>query len=51
MITKKTIAQFVVAMALAIATITGSGMVAEQFGLNVTPSVYACGGTGGGGGC
>ena len=48
----KNIARFVVAVALTIATIAGSGVVAEQVGLDVGPSVYAsqCS-TGGGGGC
>lgn len=52
MITKN-IAKFVVAVALTIATITGSGVVAEQVGLNVTPAAYAGGScaSGGGGGC
>ncbi len=51
MITKN-IAKFIVAVALTIATITGSGVVAQQVGLDVVPSVYAgpCS-TGGGGGC
>ena len=46
---KKNIAKFVVAVALTIATMIGSGVVAEQVGLDVTPSVYACGGANGGG--
>ena len=50
MITKKTIAKFVVAVALTIATIISAGVVAEQIGWDIAPSVYACG-AGGGGGC
>ena len=46
----KSVAKFVVAVALTIAVITGSGVVAEQVGLDITPSVYACS-NGGGGGC
>ncbi|MFZ4656563.1 MAG: hypothetical protein ACOYNY_06110 [Caldilineaceae bacterium] len=49
MITKH-IAKFVVAVALTIATMIGSGVVAEQIGLEVGAIVYACG-TGAGGGC
>ncbi|MBV7337998.1 hypothetical protein KFU94_59180 [Chloroflexi bacterium TSY] len=48
--TKNLIAKFVVAVALTIATITASGVVAEQVGLDVTPNVYACS-AGNGGGC
>lgn len=40
---------FVVLLAL-FATV-GSGIVAEQTGLSLTPAVYACNGAGGGGGC
>ena len=50
MIIKKNIAKFVVAVALTIATIAGSGVVAEQVGLDFTPGVHACS-NGGGGGC
>ncbi|MEM7128024.1 MAG: hypothetical protein AAF702_16940 [Chloroflexota bacterium] len=50
MITKNTIAKFVVAVALTIATITGSGVVAEQVGWDITQSASACG-PGSGGGC
>lgn len=49
MITKKNIAKFVIAVALTIATIAGSGVVADQVGLDVGQSVYACGSAGGGG--
>jgi|LakMenEpi03Aug12_release.lakeMendotaPanAssembly.Ray.scaffolds.fasta_scaffold187471_3 hypothetical protein len=48
MITKH-IAKFVVAVALTLATIIGSGVVAEQIGLEVGASAYACGGNIGGG--
>jgi hypothetical protein len=48
MITKH-IAKFVVAVALTIATIIGSGVVAEQIGLEVGAVAYACGGNSGGG--
>lgn len=43
------VTKLVVAVALTIAVITSSGVVAEQVGLDVTPSVYACGGNNGGG--
>lgn len=43
------VAKLVVAVALTIATIVGSGVVAEQVGLDVTPSVYACAASNGGG--
>lgn len=49
---KQNIAKFVVAIALVVATITSSGIAAEQVGVDITPSVYAggnCGSTGGGG--
>lgn len=49
MITKR-IAKLVVAVALTLATMIGSGVVAEQIGLDVGTTVYACG-TGAGGGC
>lgn len=50
MITKN-IAKFVVVVALVIATITSAGVVAEQMGGDITPSVYAgdCGSSSGGG--
>lgn len=44
------IAKLVVAVALTLAVIAGSGVVAKQVGLDVTPSAYACNG-GSGGGC
>ena len=47
--TTKNIAKLIIAVALTVATIAGSGVVAEQVGLDVTPSVYACGSAGGGG--
>lgn len=49
----KNITKFVVAVALTLAVISGSGVVDEQIGLDITPSVYAgpCTGSGGGGGC
>ena len=50
MTTKKTIATFVVAVALTVATIVGSGVVAERVGVDVGAAVYACG-TSAGGGC
>ena len=48
---KQNIAKFVIAVALVVATITSSGVVAEQVGLDITPSVYAgpCTSSGGGG--
>lgn len=48
MITKR-IAKFVVAVALTLATVVGSGVVAEQIGLDVGAVAYACGGNNGGG--
>ena len=50
--TKKNIAKFVVAIVLTITTITGSGVIAEQMGVEISPSVYAneCS-SGAGGGC
>lgn len=48
MITKH-IAKFVVAVALTLATLIGSGVVAEQIGLDVGSVIYACGGNNGGG--
>lgn len=38
------IAKLVVAVALTLAVIAGSGVVAEQVELDVTPSAYACNG-------
>ncbi|MEM7130634.1 MAG: hypothetical protein AAF702_30195 [Chloroflexota bacterium] len=51
MTTQNFIAKFVVAILLTIATITGSGVVAGQVGLDVTSSIYACSGGNNGGGC
>lgn len=50
--TTKNIKKFVVAVALTLAVAIGSGVVGEQAGLTITPSVYAgnCN-TGTGGGC
>lgn len=50
---KKNISKFVIAVALTLAVAIGSGVVGEQAGLAITPSVFAgdCSGTGGGGGC
>jgi hypothetical protein len=45
----KCIAKFLIAVALTIATIVGSGVVTEQIGLDSTPTAYACNGSGGGG--
>ncbi len=50
MITKN-ITKLVIAVVLTISIISGSGVVAEQIGLDVTSSVQACGNAGGGGGC
>ena len=50
--TKKFIAKIIVAVALTIATIAGSGVAGEQMGVDITPSVYAGPCTSGsGGGC
>ncbi|MEZ4865991.1 MAG: hypothetical protein R3C14_32045 [Caldilineaceae bacterium] len=38
-----------VAIVLTLALTLGSGIVAEQIGLTLTPTVYACGNSGGGG--
>jgi len=48
---KKNFAKFIVAVALVIATITGSGIAAKQVGVDVTPTVYAgpCTSSSGGG--
>lgn len=50
MMTKR-IAQFVVAVALTLATVVGSGVVAEQIGLAVGSVAHASCGSAGGGGC
>lgn len=49
---KKNITKLVVAVALTLAVAFGSGIAAEQVGLDITPSAYAgpCG-SGAGGGC
>ena len=46
-------AKIVIAVALTLAVTVGSGMVGEQVGLDVIPSVYAgdCTGSSSGGGC
>ncbi len=36
---------------LTLAATVGSGILAEQIGLSLTPAVYACSGSGSGGGC
>ena len=46
--TKQLTKLFFVALLALFATF-GSGIVAQQVGLSLTPAVYACGGTGGGG--
>lgn len=50
---KKNITKFVVAVALTLAVTLGSGIAADQIGLDITAPVYAgdtCG-AGSGGGC
>ena len=52
-IVAKSIAKFVIAVALTAAVMTSSGVVAEQIGLDIVESVYAgetCS-SGAGGGC
>lgn len=49
---KKNVTKFVAAVALTIAIVTSSGVVAEQIGLDAVDSVYAgngCGSSSGGG--
>ncbi|MEZ4863494.1 MAG: hypothetical protein R3C14_19400 [Caldilineaceae bacterium] len=48
--TKKLLVQLIFALVLTIAATVGSGVVAEQTGIDVGSTVYACG-TAGGGGC
>ena len=51
MITKN-ITKFIVAIALTLAVTFGSGIVAEEIGVSVTPTVHACVSSGtSGGGC
>ena len=47
--TTKNIKKLVVAVALTLAVAIGSGVVSEQAGLAITPSVQACGAQSGGG--
>ncbi|MEM7129818.1 MAG: hypothetical protein AAF702_26025 [Chloroflexota bacterium] len=49
--TTKNLAKFIVAVVLTLSVALGSGIVAEEIGVSVTPSLYACTGHGGGGGC
>ena len=45
---KQRITQVIVGLALLLAVLTGSGIVADSLGLLVTPTVHACGGGSGG---
>ena len=47
----KNITKLFFAVALTLAITLGSGIVTDQIGLSITPSVYACQHGGGGGGC
>lgn len=50
MITKN-ITKLLFAILLTLFLTIGSGIVANQIGLSITPSAYACTGSGSGGGC
>ncbi|MEM7127181.1 MAG: hypothetical protein AAF702_12690 [Chloroflexota bacterium] len=45
----KRLTQLVVAFVLTVAVASGSGVVAEQLGFDVTPTIYACSSQSGGG--
>ncbi|MEM7128020.1 MAG: hypothetical protein AAF702_16920 [Chloroflexota bacterium] len=47
----KNITKIVVAVALTLAVTLGSGVVADEIGFEITPSVSACSGGTTGGGC
>ena len=51
----KTLHKVMLAVALTLAVMFGTGLGDTMFGLSMTPSAYACGGphmgSGGGGGC
>lgn len=46
---RQTIAKFVFAIVFTFALTLGAGIVADQLGLPVTQTAYACGGSNGGG--
>jgi hypothetical protein len=50
---RKNLTKVVIAVALTLAVTLGSGVVGEQFGVELVPSVQAgkCSTSGGGGGC
>lgn len=50
MITKN-LTKLMIAVALTLAVTLGSGIAAEEMGMSITPVVYACNASGGGGGC
>lgn len=48
---KKRMIAVLAGLALLVAVTSSSGIVADAFGVPVTPQVHACGGGTGGGGC
>lgn len=47
----KSITKLLFAIVLMLSMTIGSGIIANQIGLPITPPLYACSGAGGGGGC